>query len=178
MKTLVIIDMQKGTIEGTYHGSKLLSDKKWLVNYYSIINNIIDLSKQYQEIIFLVHNKGFRNKTRIEIIPDLKEIAKKAKIIYKYQDDGYSEIKKKITDNVTIVGMNTDACVLHTALSCVDNNINTTVIENACWSVYSAKDNIFNDPFGLGHDEAIEEMRKKGVKIEWAAKKTYQLKLH
>jgi nicotinamidase-related amidase len=164
MKTLLIIDMQKGTIEGSYHGCNYKSDKNWRSQYKQVINNIFNISKRYEKIIFLVHKEGFRKKSRWEIVDKLKEVSRNHQIIYKYQDDGYSVIKDHLTSNVHICGMNTDACVIKTALS-TNKYHNVSVLEDCCYSVYATKNNPYGEKFNEGHKKALKKMIDAGIDI-------------
>ena len=160
-KILVVIDMQRGTTESRYHEQYL--NQRWRQRYSLVINNIRSLINRVDTVIFLIHT-DFREREHLEIIRELRDVAKNRPVVFKNQDDGsevlsaYLAAHGLMKGRLLLCGMNTDACVLRTVRGLVKKGFRPVVVGDACWTVYASRST------GPHHD-ALSRIRELGVSV-------------
>jgi len=60
--------------------------------------------------------------------------------------------------------MNTDACVIKTALS-ANKFHNVSVLQDCCYSVYATDNNPYGERFNEGHNKALKQMKNSGIDL-------------
>lgn len=138
MKVLIVIDMQVGTTQGSYHKQYL--NKKWWKRYDETVSNIQTLVAKADRVIFVALT-CFRKKSYFKIIKELKPFLKDHEFISKRYDDGSDEVAAIVSkkDKMFVCGMNTNACVIRTVRGLKKQGFKITIIGDACWTVYGAK---------------------------------------
>ena len=155
-RMLVVIDMQEGAANGGYHRRYL--NKRWWQRHADVVAKIQILSNK-MATVFQVHT-GFRKREFIEVIPELKPLAQKTRVLFKNQDDGSQKLAGFIAQDthIYLCGMNTDACVLRTARGLRSKRRTVTVVGDACWTVYANKSL-------TPHHQALNSLRKSGIPV-------------
>ena len=132
---LLIIDLQKNfinefTAEIPYKIQKLINSNKFKhIVFTKFIN---DENSNFYKVL---NYKGCMTEHDRNIVIDTKDY----KIIKKRTYSALNqELKKYISNNniatIYLCGIDTDACVLKTALDLFDNNYDVKIIENCCMS--------------------------------------------
>ncbi|MBI1327629.1 MAG: isochorismatase family protein [Alphaproteobacteria bacterium] len=156
-KTLLVVDMEEGAALGRYHGNYL--NRRWWERHAQVVENIRSLSEVFDEVVFVTDTR-FRKKSHMRIVTPLRSLAQKSRQYLKRQDDGATVLADKLdpANEVMIVGMNTDACILRTARGLLQHGFNVLVVGDACWTAYAAKS---TQP----HHRALNRIRNMGIGV-------------
>ena len=148
---LLIIDMQRNFINK--NTESLISKINELIktssyNYIAFTKFINDENSNFYKVL---NYKGCKDEYNRDIVIDTKSYKIFNKRTYTSLTSELKEyLKEKNIDAVYLCGIDTDACILKTALDLFDNNYNVKVLKNYCMS-HSSFEN---------HDMAIHLLKK------------------